>query len=159
MHPIWCKLSIWLRNPILDREEPIRGISRKDPSPLSPIYSAVADIQAKWHTLPDFERAQAILPIIRAGVSRRGLAQCLHTSEGTIRTLLLILEADRQDQELFRRGEISRRELLRRVKFSPPFEHVASEPEADAPMRIPERIQYHLKLWLTENQNPELNAR
>lgn len=58
------------------------------------ISSAVVDLKAKWHTLRDFERAEAILPIIRAGLSRRGLADALNISERGIRRLLLMLEAD-----------------------------------------------------------------
>lgn len=65
---------------------------------------------------PDFERAQAVLPIIRAGMSRRHLANALNVSEGTIRNLLLILQANPDDLASFRRGDISQNEILRRVR-------------------------------------------
>lgn len=77
---------------------------------------AVAQLQTNWHLLPDFERAQAILPIVRAGMSRRYLANALNVSEGTIRNLLLILQANPDDLASFRCGEISQNELLRRVR-------------------------------------------
>jgi len=77
---------------------------------------AVAGLRANWHLLRDFERAQAILPIVRAGMSRRHLAIVLNVSEGTIRNLLLILQADPDDLALFRRGDISQNEILRRVR-------------------------------------------
>ena len=103
------------------------------------ISSAVVDLKAKWHTLRDFERAEAILPIIRAGLSRRGLADALNISERGIRRLLLMLEADPIDQDLFRQGKISQNELIRRVNGTstqPPgfshlrrFEAAASEPQ------------------------------
>lgn len=80
------------------------------------IAPAVANLQANWHRLPDFERAQAVLSIVRTGINRRQLAIALHVSEGTVRNLLLILEADPGDVALFRRGQISRNELLRRVR-------------------------------------------
>jgi hypothetical protein len=80
---------------------------------MSSLYSAVTDLQATWHTLRDLERARAIRPIIRAGVSRRQLSTALNVSEGTLRNLLLTLEADPEDQDLFHRGVISRRELTR----------------------------------------------
>ncbi len=36
--------------------------------------SAIADLQARWHTLQDLDRASALLPLLRAGISRRNLA-------------------------------------------------------------------------------------
>lgn len=79
------------------------------------ISSAIADLRANWHTLPDHERAQAISPIVSAGVSRRQVAKALDVSEGTIRILLQLLDADPVDLEAFRLGRISRNELIRRV--------------------------------------------
>ena len=82
----------------------------------SSIAEAISQLQARWHTLSDFERARAIRPIIRAGLSRRNLASALGTSEATIRQLLLVLEADPADQALFRQDKISRNELIHRAK-------------------------------------------
>lgn len=93
---------------------------RPAPSTLAPppfsVAKAVAQLKTTWHTLPDFERAQAVLPIVRAGMSRRHLAAALNVSEGAIRNLLLILKAEPGDLDSFRRGEISQNELIRRVR-------------------------------------------
>ena len=79
-------------------------------------FSAIADLQAKWHTLKDLDRAAAVQPIIHSGVSRRSLATALNCSEPLIRRLLLTLEASPQDRALARQGAISTNELVRRVK-------------------------------------------
>jgi hypothetical protein len=49
---------------------------------------AIADLQARWHSLLDPDRALAILPIIRSGVSRRKLAGYLNCSPSLIRRLM-----------------------------------------------------------------------
>lgn len=87
---------------------------------MSNITSAIANLQANWNRLPDYERAQAVQPIIRSGMSRRQLAKELNTSEGTIRNLLLILKAPYRDLAPFRGGQLSLNELLRRVRGSRP---------------------------------------
>jgi hypothetical protein len=109
------------------------------------ISFAIADLQAKWHTLPDIERAQAILPIIRAGVSRRHLAHDLGISEGSIRILLQLLEADPIDLQLFRSGRISKNEVIRRVRGI----SVRREPEPfviarhGSPCPVPQAVVVH----------------
>ena len=87
---------------------------------MSSISNAIASLQANWHSLLQFERAIAVLPIVRAGVSRRSLAIALHVSEGTLRNLLFILNADLDDLAFFRAGEMSQNELLRRVRGNSP---------------------------------------
>jgi hypothetical protein len=82
----------------------------------SSITPAVSHLQANWHVLSDSDRAQALLPIVGAGMSRRMVADALNVSEGTVRILLLIPEANRVDQIAFRLGSISRNELIRRVR-------------------------------------------
>jgi len=92
---------------------------------LNTISNAIAGLKADWHTLNDLDRAEAVLRIIRTGVSRRSLATALGVSESTIRLTLLLLEAGFDDQALFLESRISRNELLRRVKGISP----ASEAE------------------------------
>jgi hypothetical protein len=76
-----------------------------DPSP------AIASLQARWHSLLDPDRALAIHPIIRSGVSQRKLAGYLNCSPSLIRRLLRCLQADPDDLELARHCQISTNEL------------------------------------------------
>jgi hypothetical protein len=106
------------------------------PPPTS-IQEAIAQLKSTWFFLPEMERAQAVRQIVNAGLSRRYLAKALNISEGTVRNLLLILEARPEDQEAFRQREISQSELIRRARGLPPREpvrqpeptRIASEPE------------------------------
>lgn len=83
---------------------------------MNTISNTIAQLQAGWHSLSDHDRARAVAPIIRAGVSRRQLAGSLGIAEGSIRNLLLVLEADPGDLLSFREGQISKNELIRRVR-------------------------------------------
>jgi hypothetical protein len=156
----------WHTLPDAERARTVRPTIR--PGLSMTIFSAVADLQAEWHTLRDFERAEAILPIIRAGVSRRNLANALNTSEGTIRGLLSVLEADPVDQDLFRRGEISRNELLRRLRSGPPSRNGSQQkPEqktrkhdsANACKHDPTNVCRLVLDWLREDPARSFNAR
>ncbi len=80
-----------------------------DPSP------AIASLQARWHSLLDPDRALAIVPVIRSGVSRRRLAGYLNCSPSLVRRLLRCLPADPDDLELSRHCQISTNELERRA--------------------------------------------
>lgn len=75
---------------------------------------AIAELQARWHTLQDLDRAYALLPIIESGESRRNLARALNCSESLLRHLLHTLHAAPEDRELARHGSISTNELVRR---------------------------------------------
>ncbi len=132
------------------------------------LSTAIADLQAKWHTLPDFERARSVRPIIRAGVSRRNLANVLYTSEGMIRSLLSVLEADPADQDRFRRGEITRNELLRRLRAGAPSRNIPQQaPEEKTRKNDSPNVWKHgsasvCKLilgWLREDPARSFNAR
>jgi len=132
------------------------------------VSTLISDLQAKWHTLPDFERARSVRPIIRAGLSRRSLANALNVSEGTIRGLLSVLEADPADQDLFRRGEISRNELVRRLKGGLPSQNIIGETpqqenRSDDSANVPERGSVNVSRlvldWLREHPARSLNAR
>ncbi len=124
------------------------------PAPTS-IPEAVAQLRTAWFFLSHFERAKAVRDIVRAGLSRRFLAKSLHTSEGSIRNLLAVLEADPADQEAFRRNEIGLNEVLRRGRGLPPRDHVrraeissVPEPTPDSP--APEYPQEREPFDLTE---------
>ena len=80
-----------------------------DPSP------AIANLQARSHSLLDPDRALAILPIIRSGVSGRQLARSLNCSESLLRRLLRCLQADPKDLDLARQCQIGTNELERRA--------------------------------------------
>lgn len=141
------------------------------PAPTS-IQEAVAQLKAAWFFFSGFERAQAVREIVRAGLSRRFLAKSLHTSEGTIRNLLAVLEADPVDQEAFRRNEIGLNEVLRRGRGLPPQDHVrrseataAPEPKAGAPAleypqeREPFDLTETIVGWLAANPARACSAR
>jgi len=80
-----------------------------DPSP------AIADLQARWHTLRDPDRALAILPIIRSGVSGRRLAPMLNCTPSLLHRLIRCIQAAPEDLELARQCKISTNELERRA--------------------------------------------
>jgi hypothetical protein len=79
---------------------------------------AIADLQKRWHTLTDADRAASILPLIESGVSQRRVARALNCSEALIRRLVGLLKAEPEDLELARRCVISTNELARRAKQS-----------------------------------------
>ena len=82
------------------------------------VSRAVADLQSRWHTLCDLDRARAVLSIYQTGMSLRELAPKLNCSPSLLSHLLRALEAAAEDRELARSGEISTRELVRRVRSS-----------------------------------------
>ena len=81
-----------------------------------PTSPAIADLQARWHTLRDPDRAFAILPLARSGVSHRKLAAYLNCSPSLVNRLVRCLQADQVDLEEARQCQISTNELLRRAK-------------------------------------------
>ena len=118
-------------------------------SPPTSIQEAIAQLKATWFFLPEMERAQAVRQIVNAGLSRRFLAKALNISEGTIRNLLLILEARPEDQEALRRREITQAELIRRVRGLPPRNPVC-QPEPTRIATEPEYPQEREPFDLTE---------
>ncbi len=83
---------------------------------MSTTFSAVADLQSRWHILSDLDRARAVFAIQQTGASHRGLAKALNCSETLLRHLLKALQAPVEDRYLARKGKISTRELARRSK-------------------------------------------
>jgi hypothetical protein len=80
--------------------------------------STVADLQSRWHALCDLERSRAIQAIHQAGMSLRELASHLNWSASLLSYLLRAASAPPEDRELVRSGEISTRELVRRIGTS-----------------------------------------
>jgi lambda repressor-like predicted transcriptional regulator len=78
--------------------------------------SAVADLQSKWPTLHNLDRAKAVYAIHQAGTSLRELAKVLNRSESLLRHLLAALQAPPAHRNLARQGKISFNELVRRSK-------------------------------------------
>jgi transposase-like protein len=78
--------------------------------------SAVADLQQKWSTLQDVDRARAVHAIHQAGTSLRQLAKELNCSPTLIRNLNKAAQAPQLHHDLARQGKISTRELVRRSK-------------------------------------------
>lgn len=98
---------------------------------MSNICPAITELQARWSSLTDLDRAKALLPLVQAGVSRRFLATTLNCSESSLRHLLQGLQADPEDQQLFRSGSISRNELVRRSRGSRAHREVRSRERAE----------------------------
>jgi len=78
--------------------------------------SAIADLQEKWPTLLDLDRARAVHKTHQAGASFRTLARALNCSASLLRHLNLAAQAPPLEQVLARQGRISIRELARRAK-------------------------------------------
>ena len=81
---------------------------------MSDAYDAISDLQSKWDTLGDLDRARAIRTIHKTGTSLRGLAKALERSPSLLRHLLESLEAPPEDQLLARQGKLTTNELVRR---------------------------------------------
>jgi lambda repressor-like predicted transcriptional regulator len=77
---------------------------------------AISDLQSKWDTLPDLDRARAVCAIHKAGTSLRVLAKALKRSPSLLRHLLEALGAPPEDQSLARQGKLTTNELVRRSK-------------------------------------------
>ena len=126
---------------------------------MSNTSSAIADLQARWHTLQDLDRAKAVLPLLRAGVSRRFLATTLNCSESTLRHLLNALQADQEDQQLFRSGSISRNELVRRSRSSHAHREVRLQERAEQARRESVTTGCRTILnWLAQDESRAFNA-
>lgn len=135
-------------------------------APPTSIQEAIAQLKATWFFLSEMERAYAVREIVKAGLSRRFLAKALNISEGTIRNLLLILEARLEDQEALRRREITQAELIRRVRGLSPRDYVrrseptriASEPEYPQE-REPFDLTETILAWLAASPPRAFSAR
>jgi len=136
------------------------------PTPLTSVptstCAAISQLQATWHVLPDYERAQALEPIVDAGVSRRYLARALNTSEGTIRQLLFILQEAQADLTAFLNGTISRNELVRRVKGTSTEVPMSEKPDLRFSESHPAvryfRVRRDILEWLAEDEQRASSA-
>jgi lambda repressor-like predicted transcriptional regulator len=77
---------------------------------------AITDLQSRWHTLNDLDRAQAIKPIHQSGMSLRNLASRLNCSPSLLTHLLQAAQAPIEDQVLAGQGALSTRALWRAAK-------------------------------------------
>jgi hypothetical protein len=76
----------------------------------------VADLQIRWHSLHDLDRAQAVKSIHQSGVSLRALSSFLNCSPSLLTHLLQAIQASPEDCALARRGLMSTRALVRRTR-------------------------------------------
>lgn len=81
---------------------------------MSDTGSAVAELQSRWHTLCDLDRARAVQSMRETGITLRELASHLNCSASLLSYLLRAAQAPAEHRELARSGEISTRELVRR---------------------------------------------
>jgi hypothetical protein len=79
------------------------------------IGAGVAELQCRWHSLCDLDRARAVQYIHQAGMSLHELAPQLNCSPSLLSYLLRALQAPAKDRELARLGNITTRELVRRA--------------------------------------------
>jgi lambda repressor-like predicted transcriptional regulator len=77
---------------------------------------AITDLQSRWHTLNDLDRAQAIKPIHQSGMSLRNLASRLNCSPSLLTHLMQAAQAPIEDQVLAGQGALSTRALWRAAK-------------------------------------------
>ena len=76
----------------------------------------VADLQSRWYSLHDLDRAQAVKSIHQSGVSLRALSSFLNCSPSLLTHLLQAGQAPPEDCLLARRGLMSTRALVRRAR-------------------------------------------
>lgn len=76
----------------------------------------ITDLQSKWGTLHDLDRARAVRAIHRSGTSLNELAKALKCSPSLLRHLLKTLQAPQADQSLARNGKLTTNQLVRRAQ-------------------------------------------
>jgi lambda repressor-like predicted transcriptional regulator len=76
----------------------------------------ITDLQSKWGTLHDLDRARAVRAIHQSGTSLNELAKALKRSPSLLRHLLKTLQAPRVDQLLARNGKLTTNQLVRRAE-------------------------------------------
>jgi lambda repressor-like predicted transcriptional regulator len=64
---------------------------------MSDTSEAISDLQSKWDTLCDLDRARAVRAIHQTGTSFRELAKALKRSPSLLRHLIEALSASRED--------------------------------------------------------------
>ena len=77
---------------------------------------AISDLQSKWDTLCDIDRARTVRAIHQTGTSLRELAKALKRSPSLLRHLIEALGAQPEDQFLARQGKLSTNQLVRRAR-------------------------------------------
>src|ERR1035438_878283 len=76
----------------------------------------VADLQSRWYSLHDLDRAQAVKSIHQSGVSLRALSASLNCSPSLLTHLLQAGQAPLEDRLLAHQGLLSTRGLVRRAR-------------------------------------------
>ena len=76
----------------------------------------VADLQSRWYSLHDLDRAQAVKSIHQSGVSLRALSASLNCSPSLLTHLLQAGQAPPEDRLLAHQGLLSTRGLVRRAR-------------------------------------------
>jgi hypothetical protein len=117
------------------------------------VLEAVAALQSTWQNLPDVDRAEAIVHILAAGMSGRGLANALNCSEALIRHLKPLVEALPEEKRLARLGKISTRELKRRIAERKAEKANKKEQAAEfACLEAAHRGAYHTLQWFNKEE-------
>jgi len=101
-------------------------------------------LQARWKSLHDLDRAEAVKIISRTGKSIRSIAKHVKlTSETYLRMLLTAAKAPAEDLILARQGEINTRELARRA--------LAKHTDPELRARVCKKWTTSICRWLQES--------
>jgi lambda repressor-like predicted transcriptional regulator len=115
----------------------------------------IFNLQSKWDTLHDLDRALAIRTIHKSGTSFNDLAKALKCSPSLLRHLLKALQAPKADQLLARDGKLTTNQLVRCAKAAK-ISQETKEGEALARKRAQASIRGCKEIcdWLTRERFP-----
>jgi hypothetical protein len=114
---------------------------------------SIKNLQDNWSHLHDLDRTKAILPILGAGMSGRSLARALDVSAGLIPRLKALAAASPEERRRARLGEISTRELLRRIADRQAQEaEKAKQAEQQVCVEAAQEGAGHLLQWFYDEQ-------
>ena len=117
--------------------------------------AGVAELQSRWRSLCDLDRARAVQSIHQAGMSLQELAPHLNCSPSLLSYLLRALQAPAKDRELARLGDITTRELVRRARSSGTRPNsIQRESLAFDRECVAVQAGHAIKVWLDEQSIP-----
>jgi hypothetical protein len=113
----------------------------------------VSNLRAKWPNLSDVDRGEAISRLLAARISGRQLAKVLNCSPTLIRHLKPLAEALPEEKRLARLGQISTRELTRRIaERRAQKAHKAEEVAEQARLEAARQGAAHILQWFNKEE-------
>lgn len=117
------------------------------------LFQAVDSLRRDWPTLHDVDRGEQIAQILSSGMSGRTLADAVRCDEKHIRHLATADRAVPDDKAAARAGQISTRELVRRVKARDQETQAAQrKTAAEKAVQAATRAGNRILRWLEEEQ-------